>query len=229
MLNLERLAKVKARIAAAERAANRKPGSVLLLAVSKTRPPQELVNIYKQGQRHIGENYLQEAISKQLALAHYDLSWHFIGPLQSNKTRIIAQQFSWVHSVDRLKVARRLSDQRSSALPKLNICIQVNISGEKSKSGAPLADLTELALAIAELPNIRLRGLMAIPAVHPNFDEQRKPFRNLRTELESLVKRGLNLDTLSMGMSADMEAAITEGATIVRIGTDIFGPRIPAV
>lgn len=229
MLNLERLAKVKARIAAAEQAANRKPGSVMLLAVSKTRPAQALVDIYKHGQRHIGENYLQEAFCKQLELSHYDISWHFIGPLQSNKTRVIAQQFSWVHSVDRLKIARRLSNQRPATLPKLNICIQVNISGEKSKSGAELSELKELAVAIAELPNLRLRGLMAIPAVQPNFDEQRIPFRAVRTELESLIKLGLPLDTLSMGMSQDMEAAITEGATIVRIGTDLFGPRISTV
>ncbi len=227
MPNSDKLAKVRARISTAEQNAKRKPGSVLLLAVSKTRPPEQLVALYKQGQRHIGENYLQEAIAKQRSLAHYNFSWHFIGPLQSNKTQAIAQNFSWVHSVDRLKIARRLSDQRPPTLPKLNICVQVNISEEKSKSGVNPAHLEELALSIAELPNLKLRGLMAIPATHLNFDEQRKPFQALHAKLESLNRRGLSLDTLSMGMSGDMEAAIFEGATIVRIGTDIFGPRNP--
>ena len=225
MLNSEKLAKVRARITAAEQSAGRKSGSVLLLAVSKTQPSEHLIEIYRQGQRHIGENYLQEAMTKQRSLAHYNFNWHFIGPLQSNKTQVIAQNFSWVHSIDRLKIARRLSDQRPPNLPKLNICLQVNISEEKSKFGVNPTNLEELALSIAELPNLKMRGLMAIPAQHMNFDEQRKPFRALRLQLESLNQQGLSLDTLSMGMSGDVEAAIFEGATIVRIGTDIFGPR----
>lgn len=177
------------------------------------------------GMRRFGENYLQEALEKIAALQELDLEWHFIGPIQSNKTRPIAEHFDWVHSVDRLKLARRLSEQRPAGLPPLNICLQVNVSGEQSKSGITLQELPALAQEVATLPRLRLRGLMAIPAPAAGLEAQRQPFRQMRFALEQLIAEGLELDTLSMGMSGDLEAAIAEGATLVRIGTALFGPR----
>jgi pyridoxal phosphate enzyme (YggS family) len=222
----ERLSAVRARLHAAEWAAGRPEGSVLLLAVSKTQPAEALADAYRQGQWDFGESYLQEALAKQEQLTDFDIVWHFIGPIQSNKTRAIASQFAWVHSVDRLKIAQRLSEQRPSQLPSLNVCIQVNVSGEVSKSGVSLAELPGFATAVAKLPRLNLRGLMAIPAPADEFEEQRTAFRILRQALQALDIEGL--DTLSMGMSFDLEAAVREGATIVRIGTAIFGPRRPA-
>ncbi|MDD3447765.1 MAG: YggS family pyridoxal phosphate-dependent enzyme [Gammaproteobacteria bacterium] len=223
----ECLAQIEARIRAAEVCHNRDPGSVTLLAVSKTRPADVIRAAAAAGQRRFGESYLREALEKMDALADLDLEWHFIGPIQSNKTRGIAERFHWVHSVDRLKVARRLSEQRPETLPPLNVCLQVNISGEASKSGADPGDLPALARAVAALPRLRLRGLMAIPAPARSAGEEavRALFRRLREALAALNRDGLALDTLSMGMSDDFEAAIAEGATLVRIGTDLFGAR----
>ena len=219
------LQKVRNRLRAAERATGRTAGSVGLVAVSKTRPVDDLLSAYEEGQRDFGENYLQEALEKIAALPAADIIWHFIGPLQSNKTRAIAEQFDWVHSVDRLKLARRLSEQRPPEKPPLNLCLQVNISGEASKSGVNLRDLPQLAQAVDALPGIKLRGLMAIPAPSDDPQVQREPFRALHHALEQLRSDGLELDTLSMGMTDDLEAAVAEGATLVRIGTAIFGPR----
>ncbi len=221
----DNLARVNERIRLAEQRYGRPAGSVRLLAVSKTRPPEAILAAAACGQRHFGENYLQEALEKITRLKEHDLRWHFIGPIQSNKTRAIANHFHWVHSVDRVKIARRLSEQRPAHLPPLNLCLQVNISNEASKSGIGLSELPDIARQIADLPGVRLRGLMAIPRRTTDFHEQRRPFRQLREALATLDDIVAGLDTLSMGMSADMEAAIAEGATIVRIGTDIFGPR----
>lgn len=220
-----RLQTVTERIDAALKRFSRAPGSVSLLAVSKTRTSEELRALAGQGITRFGENYLQEALDKMAELQDLPLEWHFIGPIQSNKTRSIAEHFDWVHSVDRLKIAQRLSEQRPPERPPLNICLQVNISAEPSKSGASLAELPELARQVAALPNLKLRGLMAIPAPAADFDTQRQSFRALRQALEALNAGGLALDTLSMGMSDDLEAAIAEGATLVRIGTALFGPR----
>lgn len=203
----------------------RDPDSVQLLAVSKTRSADELRQAIEAGLRAFGENYLQEALDKVAALQDQEIEWHFIGPIQSNKTRPIAEHFDWVHSVDRAKVARRLSEQRPPHLPPLNICLQVNISEEPSKSGCLPQEVPTLAREIAVLPNLRLRGLMAIPAASDDPLEQRRPLAALRQLLEQLQSEHPALDTLSMGMSNDMEAAIREGATIVRIGTALFGPR----
>ena len=219
------LRRVQQRIASASEQAGRGPDSVALLAVSKTRPAADLRHLAAQGQRCFGENYLQEALEKITALADLELEWHFIGPLQSNKTRPIAEHFAWVHSVDRLKIARRLSEQRPAQLPPLQICLQVNISAEPSKSGVSLAELPALAAQVTALPRLQLRGLMAIPAPCEDPAQRHRPFRTLRQALEQLNGQGMALDTLSMGMSADLEAAIAEGATMVRIGTALFGPR----
>ncbi|KZX62124.1 YggS family pyridoxal phosphate enzyme [Alcanivorax sp. HI0033] len=200
--------------------------SVQLLAVSKTRTADEVARLADQGQRHFGENYLQEALDKIAALQGKELVWHFIGPIQSNKTRDIAAHFDWVHSVDRLKVARRLSDQRPTGLAPLNVCIQVNVDDEDSKSGIPLDAVPALAEQIAALPNLRLRGLMAIPLANSE-DNSRGAFRQLAMTLSQLRNTMPSLDTLSMGMSADFGVAIEEGATIVRVGTALFGPRTP--
>lgn len=210
------------RINAAAQAAQRDPASIGLLAVSKTKPAQALREAYEAGLRDFGENYLQEALGKQLELADLPLCWHFIGPIQSNKTRAIAENFAWVHSVDRLKIAQRLSEQRPENLPALNICIQVNVSGEASKSGCTPADLPALAEAISALPRLKLRGLMAIPEPTEDNAEQNAAFAAVRALQEQL---NLPLDTLSMGMSHDLEAAIAQGATWVRIGTALFGAR----
>lgn len=222
----EGLRRVRERIAAAARACGRDPAGVRLLAVSKTFPVEDLRAAMAAGQDCFGESYLNEALPKIAALADPAPEWHFIGPLQSNKTRAVAEHFAWVHSVDRLKVALRLSDQRPAGLPPLNVCIQVNISGETSKSGVSLEQLPELARAVAALPRLRLRGLMAIPAPTDDVTAQRTAFRRLRVARDGLNERpGLALDALSMGMSDDLEAAVAEGATLVRIGSAIFGAR----
>ena len=218
----DNIAQVSSRIHAAALAAKRDADSVQLLAVSKTQPAEALREAYAAGLRDFGENYLQEALSKQLELADLPLIWHFIGPIQSNKTRAIAEHFAWVHSVDRLKIAQRLSEQRPADLPPLNICIQVNVSGEASKSGCTPADLPALANAISELPRIKLRGLMAIPEPTEDRAAQDAAFAAVQSLQASL---NLPLDTLSMGMSHDLESAIAMGATWVRIGTALFGAR----
>ena len=218
----DNLGLVSQRIRAAAAAAQRDPDSVHLLAVSKTKPAQAVREAYAAGLRDVGENYLQEALSKQAELTDLPLSWHFIGPIQSNKTRAIAEHFAWVHSVDRLKIAQRLSEQRPAELPPLNICIQVNVSGEASKSGCTPADLPALANAISALPRLTLRGLMAIPEPTDDRAAQDAAFATVRDLQASL---NLPLDTLSMGMSHDLESAIAQGATWVRIGTALFGAR----
>lgn len=218
---------VKNDIAAAAQQAGRTPGDVTLLAVSKTVSAGRVREAFDAGQRAFGENYVQEGVEKIAALdaLRSQIQWHFIGPLQSNKTRTVAEQFDWVHAVDRLKIAERLSAQRPAGLPPLQVCIQVNISGEDTKSGVAPDEVPALARAIAALPHLRLRGLMAIPAPTADSDDQRRPFAALRALLDQLRQSGLEVDTLSMGMSADMDAAIAEGATLVRIGTAIFGAR----
>ncbi|PWE41915.1 YggS family pyridoxal phosphate-dependent enzyme [Pseudomonas prosekii] len=226
----DNILQVSSRIRAAALAAKRDEHSVQLLAVSKTKPAEALREAYAAGLRDFGENYLQEALSKQLELADLPLIWHFIGPIQSNKTRAIAEHFAWVHSVDRLKIAQRLSEQRPADMPALNICIQVNVSGEASKSGCAPADLPALAKAISELPRLQLRGLMAIPEPTDDRAAQDGAFaavRDLRDSLQTSLQSTLSqpLDTLSMGMSHDLESAIAQGATCVRIGTALFGAR----
>jgi len=206
-------------------AAGRAPDAVRLLAVSKTFPANAMRAAHACGQAAFGESYVQEAVEKMHALADLALEWHYIGPLQSNKTRQVAELFSWVHAVDRLKIAERLSAQRPPHLPALNLCIQVNISGEASKAGVAPAQTLELARAINALPHLKLRGLMAIPEPAEGLEAQREPFHRLHELLTQLQAAGLACDTLSMGMSADLEAAIAEGATIVRVGTAIFGQR----
>ena len=215
---------LREQIAAACQKVERDPDTVTLLAVSKTRSAPELAALADQGQRDFGENYLQEALDKMDALAKRDLVWHFIGPIQSNKTRDIAARFDWVHSVDRLKIARRLSEQRPAGLPPLNVCIQVNVDDEDSKSGVPLQEVPELVAAVAALPHLSLRGLMAIPRADSD-DHNREAFRQLAMTLSQLRNTMPALDTLSMGMSADYAVAIEEGATVVRLGTALFGPR----
>ena len=218
----DNISHVGSRIQTATQAAHRPENSVKLLAVSKTKPAEALREAYAAGLRDFGENYLQEALSKQLELADLPLIWHFIGPIQSNKTRAIAEHFDWVHSVDRLKIAQRLSEQRPAELPPLNICIQVNVSGEASKSGCTPDDLPALAAAISALPRLKLRGLMAIPEPTDDRAEQDAAFAAVQKLQASL---DLPLDTLSMGMSHDLESAIAQGATWVRIGTALFGAR----
>ncbi|AZD32380.1 YggS family pyridoxal phosphate-dependent enzyme [Pseudomonas chlororaphis] len=222
----DNIALVSARIRAAAQASQRDESSIHLLAVSKTKPAAALREAYAAGLRDFGENYLQEALGKQAELGDLPLSWHFIGPIQSNKTRAIAENFAWVHSVDRLKIAQRLSEQRPADLPPLNICIQVNVSGEASKSGCTPADLPALASAISALPRLKLRGLMAIPEPTEDRAAQDAAFAAVRRLNENL-RESLDLptDTLSMGMSHDLEAAIAQGATWVRIGTALFGAR----
>lgn len=205
--------------------ARRDAAQIRLLAVSKKAPASAVREAYKHGQQAFGENFVQEALDKMHELRDLPLEWHFIGPIQSNKTRAIAENFSWVHSVDRLKIAERLSAQRPPHLPPLNVCLQINISGETTKGGIAAEDAAVLARAIAILPGLKLRGLMAIPAPAQDLSAQRAPLGKMRELLQSLNNSGLNLDTLSMGMSHDLTAAIMEGATIVRIGTAIFGSR----
>ena len=222
----DNIAQVAERIRNACQAVQRDPHSVQLLAVSKTKPAAALREAHAAGLRDFGENYLQEALGKQQELADLPLSWHFIGPIQSNKTRAIAEHFDWVHSVDRLKIAQRLSEQRPAELPPLNICIQVNVSGEASKSGCAPADLPALASAIGALPRLQLRGLMAIPEPTEDRAAQDAAFAAVQ-RLNNDLRDSLNLplDTLSMGMSHDLEAAIAQGAIWVRIGTALFGAR----
>ncbi|MGI9248551.1 MAG: YggS family pyridoxal phosphate-dependent enzyme [Woeseiaceae bacterium] len=210
-------------ISAAE--AERDPDTVKLLAVSKKQPLDKVLAAAAQGQRDFGENIVQEGLEKIQATAGEGLIWHFIGHLQSNKTRVVAENFDWVHTIDKLKVANRLSQQRPATLPPLDVCLQVNVDNEPSKSGVSVEDLPELAAACAVLPNIRLRGLMCLPAIRSGFEAQREPFAKLRGLAEALRRDGIETDTLSMGMSGDYRAAIYEGATIVRIGTAIFGER----
>ncbi len=220
----ERLARVHARIHAAAEAAGRDPADIRLLAVSKTRPVADVAAALAAGQRAFGESYVQDALPKIAAIGDR-AEWHFIGPVQSNKTRAIAEHFDWVQSVDRLKIARRLSEQRPPGRPPLQICLQVNVSRDPAKAGVDPDQAGELARAVADLPNLQLRGLMTIPARSDDPTRQRVPFRHLRELYDMLQTQGMALDTLSMGMSADLEAAIAEGATLVRIGTAIFGPR----
>jgi PLP dependent protein len=219
------IAKLQQRISLAEQKHLRDHGSVQLMAVSKTKPAEAVREAVAAGAYHIGENYLQEALDKIDTLNDLDICWHFIGPIQSNKTRPIAEHFDWVHGVDRLKIAKRLSEQRPEGLPPLNICLQVNINDEESKSGVKLAELTELASTVTALPNIQLRGLMAIPNATSDEQEQRANFAKVNKAFNGLRATITTMDTLSIGMSGDMEAAIAEGSTIVRIGTDIFGAR----
>jgi pyridoxal phosphate enzyme (YggS family) len=216
---------VLARIETATKNCGRTPGSVSLLAVSKTWPAALVREAVAAGQKAFGENYVQEGVDKIREIAQPGLEWHFIGPLQSNKTRQVAETFDWAHSVDRFKTAERLSQQRPENLPPLQVCLQVNISGEDTKSGVASQDAPALAHQIAGLPGITLRGLMAIPSSAADFTSQREPFGRLRFLFEQLVREGLPLDTLSMGMSNDIEAAIAEGSTLVRVGTAIFGER----
>ncbi len=212
-------------IAQAVRKAQRRVESVALLAVSKTFSSAMVREAFHAGQCAFGESYVQEALGKIMELRDLPLEWHFIGPIQSNKTRAIAENFAWVHGVDRLKIAERLAAQRPQNLPPLNVCIQVNVSGESSKSGVAPDEVEELARAVLRLPRLRLRGLMVIPAPVDSLAEQRKPFARLRELMRQLNAQGLKLDTLSMGMSHDLEASVLEGATIVRVGTAIFGER----
>ena len=223
----DKLTRVHERIASACASAGRPVESVTLLVVSKTFGPEAVREAQAAGESRFGENYVQEGLEKILSLEelHDRIEWHLIGPLQSNKTRVVAENFDWVHTVDRLKLAERLSAQRPAALPPLEICLQVNISGEASKTGLAPRDVVATALAVASLPRLALRGLMAIPEPAGDFETQRRPHRALRELFEALQAEGLPLDTLSMGMSADLEAAIAEGATLVRVGSAIFGER----
>jgi hypothetical protein len=216
---------VRNAIAKAVALAGRTPDDTVLLAVSKTFPPAAIRKAYHAGQTCFAESYLQEAVEKIAALHDLPIEWHFIGPVQSNKTRAIAENFAWVHSVDRWKIAERLSAQRPQNLPPLNVCLQVNVSGENSKGGVTPDEVADLAQAISKLPRIRLRGLMAIPAPSDDVAAQRPPFAQLRELRDQLNRQGLALDTLSMGMSHDFAAAIAEGATMVRVGSAIFGQR----
>jgi len=227
MLDIEHnLKTVRERINMAESKYHRPPNSVKLIAVSKTKPVEAVLSAIELGQTVFGENYVQEAIAKIEQINQSALEWHFLGPIQSNKTRLIANSFNWVHSVDRLKIAQRLNEHRDKNLPKLNICLQVNISQEESKAGVLEKELNELLEAVLELSQLNVRGFMAIPRKTVEFEEQRQVFRNLRQLKERAENElGVEFDTLSMGMSADLEAAIAEGATHVRVGTDIFGAR----
>lgn len=220
------LAKVTARIQQAAQVVGRNPESVRLIAVSKTHPANMIMQAHACGQRDFGENYVQEAIEKQTELADIpDLIWHFIGPIQSNKTRPIAENFAWTHSIDREKIAQRLNAQRPADLAPLQVCLQVNIDDETTKSGVALAELPALAKTVSQLPRLQLRGLMAVPAASNTPQQQHEAFAKLRNALLDLQAQGFSVDTLSMGMSGDLEAAIAEGATMVRVGTDIFGAR----
>jgi pyridoxal phosphate enzyme (YggS family) len=221
-----RLELVRRQIAAAERRAGRSHGAVRLLAVSKGFAAEDIRTAYAAGQRDFGESYAQEAAPKIATLTDCAICWHFIGPLQSNKTRVVAEHFDWVHSVDRIRIARRLAEQCPPGREPLNVCLQVRIGAEKTKSGVDPDELAALAGAVAALPRLRLRGLMTIPAPSDDPQLQRVAFRHLRELQESLIGSGYSLDTLSMGMTDDLEAAVMEGATMVRVGTGIFGARL---
>lgn len=216
---------VRKRIAAACLAAGRAPGDVRLLAVSKTFGPEAVAEAHAAGQTAFGENYIQEAVEKMATLSHLPLEWHCIGPIQSNKTRLVAQHFAWAHTVDRLKIAQRLSEQRPPELPPLQVCIQVNVDGGPTKSGVLPAETLALAREVAALPRLRLRGLMCIPEPAPDFIAARAVFMRAKAVFDQIKADGLALDTLSMGMTADLEAAIDAGSTLVRVGTAIFGGR----
>ena len=221
----ENLRKIRDLLAKAAVDAGRSAETVQLLAVSKKQPVSSIIEAAAAGQRDFGENQVTEGVEKIEAIANDELVWHFIGHLQTNKTRTVAEHFDWVHSIDRLKTARRLSDQRPPSLPELNVCIQVNVDNEPGKSGVAIDATLDLAREILELPRLRLRGLMCLPAIRDDFEEQRKPFRTLRGLYDELLASGVNVDTLSTGMSADFRAAIFEGSTMVRLGTAIFGAR----
>lgn len=221
---VERFQHIQSQIRHATGIASRPRGSVQLLAVSKTKPASDIAALYRLGQRHFAENYLQEALLKQQQLAAFNITWHFIGPIQSNKTKPLASHFDWVHSVDRLKIAQRLSEQRPEYLPPLNICLQVNISEESSKSGVSIGELADLVAAVSALPRIRLRGVMAIPEPESNYAKQRQPYRQLYLAVQQLNRP--ELDSFSFGMSGDLKAAIMEGASMVRVGTALFGKRL---
>ena len=228
MHNIEKnLKQVQAQILEAANSAGRDPSEITLLAVSKTKPVEDLLAAYQAGQSEFGENYLQEAESKIQALAGKPIQWHFIGPIQSNKTRKISELFDWVHSVDRLKIAQRLDEHRPAQLQPLNILLQVNIDNEPSKSGVPVDQVLSLAEQVAGLPRVKLRGLMAIPAEQQEYEKQSESFARMRALLDALQQSHPDCDTLSMGMSGDMKAAIAQGSTLVRIGTAIFGKRNP--
>lgn len=217
------LKQINAQIRHAEKIYHRVENSVQLLAVSKTKSASAIISAYQAGQRHFGENYVQEALNKKSELGAFAITWHFIGAIQSNKTKVLAENFDWVHCVDSLKIAERLNSQRPDFLPPLNICVQVNISNEESKSGINLDELPNLMGQISQLPNLNLRGVMAIPAPETNFDAQREPYKKLVSAVKMLKNE--KLTTFSFGMSDDLDAAIAEGATIVRIGTALFGKR----
>ena len=221
----ENLRKIRDLLAQAAADAGRDPKQVSLLAVSKKQPAARVLEAAAAGQREFGENQAGEGLAKIRAVADDTLIWHFIGHVQSNKSRIVAEHFDWVHSIDRLKIARRLSDQRPAERGDLNVCLQVNVDEEASKTGVAAAEVAGLARAVADLPRLRLRGLMCLPMIREGFEAQREPFARLRELAEKLRDQGFEMDTLSMGMSADFRAAIAEGATIVRIGTAVFGPR----
>ncbi len=221
----ENIDSVLNRIRRAEKQFNRSKEAVKLLAVSKKCSIEQIIAAHEAGLQDYGESYLQEAQVKITALAKYPLTWHFIGPVQSNKTKDISACFDWVHSIDRLKIAQRLNEQRPAGLNPLNVCIQVNVSNERTKSGVLLEALPDLVAAVSQLSALRLRGLMTIPAPSTDFDAQRIPYRKLYEAFQALRDAGYNLDTLSMGMSKDLEAAIAEGATMVRIGSMLFGER----
>lgn len=219
----ERLKAVQQRIANAAHEVGRNPDKIMLIAVSKTQPVSTMMKTWLAGQFHFGESYVQEAMQKQKAMSHFPVVWHFIGPLQSNKTARVANAFSWVHSVDRYKIAKRLSEQRNPKLPPLNICLQVNNDYEPTKHGVLPDQLPDLARSVIELPNLKLRGLMVIPKPATDLTRQRKQFREVHDLFDELTDFGL--DTLSMGMSGDLEAAILEGTTMIRVGTALFGSR----
>ena len=222
----ENLRKIRDLLAQAAIDAGRDPNSVRLLAVSKKQPGSRVIEAAAAGQQDFGENQVSEGIEKIKSVANDELIWHFIGHLQTNKTRTVAEHFDWVHSVDRFKTARRLSDQRPDSLGELNVCLQVNIDAEESKSGMPVDAVRELAMQVIDLPKLRLRGLMCLPAIREEFEQQRKPFAQLRELADELAANGIETDTLSMGMSGDYRAAIFERSTMVRIGTAVFGPRV---
>ncbi|MCP3868958.1 MAG: YggS family pyridoxal phosphate-dependent enzyme [Gammaproteobacteria bacterium] len=225
---VRRMEAVRERITRAEQLYGRPAGSVELMAVSKTRPASDIHQALDAGQTAFGENYLQDALEKIDQLAETPAKWHYIGRIQSNKTRPIAENFDWVHSVDKLKLLRRLGDQRPEHLSPLNVCLQINLDQEESKGGLTGEGAAELVAKAGMFPNLRIRGLMAIPAPTPDIESQRRPFRLLRLLRDRLATTAVPLETLSMGMSADLEAAIAEGATMIRVGTAIFGPRQPA-
>ncbi len=222
---ISRLESVKVEIRQIEEKYSRTPGCVKLLAVSKTKPIEDILQAYEGGQTRFGESYVQEAVGKITALRDKEIEWHFIGPIQKNKTKQIAENFSWVHSIDREIIAQRLNEQRPQSLPALQACIQVNIDDEKTKSGVALHEVESLAHSFNQYSNLKLCGLMAIPQISDDIQQQRQKFTKLKQVLVQLNQLGFNLDTLSMGMSGDLEAAIAEGATIVRVGTAIFGER----